>query len=70
MHVSFPVEVAPKYLTSEKRNTMQPNPEDHLLFGDNKSSFSLELQRKLPGFTYSESLTTERERLGDHMIAK
>lgn len=31
---------------------------------------SLKLQRKLPGFTCGESLTTERERLGDHMIAK
>lgn len=31
MHISLPVELAPKHLTSEKRNTIQPNPEDHLL---------------------------------------
>lgn len=70
MHVSFPVEVAPKHLTSEKRKHNAALSWRSLTVGDNKSSFSLELQRKLPGFTYGESLTTERERQGDHMIAK
>lgn len=64
MHISLPVELAPKHLTSEKRKHNSAQSWRSLTVGDNKSSFSIELQRKLPGFTCGESLTTERGRLG------